>query len=148
MVLMKEFAPVVIVTGAYFLLFYIFMCFQSFSKFFIYFAAKSKSKKEDKEVSFKQIKYGSTSGLGFISDRTFMNMLEQSPAFLVSLWLHAVFVSCQTAATAGWIYIAFRALYPVVFIQGPPWLFISTFANYFVVCYLLGSTVLIALSQT
>jgi uncharacterized MAPEG superfamily protein len=139
---LRLFAPVIKVTGAYACLFFIFMCFQSFSKFYIFNEAKKKAKKDDSEkVSLRQIKYNSTSGLGFISDRTFLNMLEQSPLFLMGLWMHAVFVSPESAATAGWLYIVFRAMYPIVFSMGIPWLFVSTFTNYFVVWYLIGTTV-------
>eukprot|EP00854_Cymbomonas_tetramitiformis_P011332 gene11332-13392_t len=137
---LQQYAPVIKVTGAYMVLFYIFMVFQSFAKFYIYFKTKS-NKKSDEKVSLKKIKYASTSGLGFVSDRTFMNLLEQSPMFLTALWMHAVFVSIETAANAGWLYIAFRLIYPLVFSMGPPWIFISTVPNYCVVWYLAGATV-------
>ena len=107
-----------------------------YPKFYIYFNEKSKSGK----ANLKSIKYDSKSGLALNSDRTFLNMLEQSPAFLLSLWMHAVFVSIDTAAFAGWIYIAFRAIYPLVFPMGPPWLFLSTFPNYAVIMYFCVTT--------
>jgi len=138
---LRLFAPVIKATAAYLVLFFTFMMFQSFSKFYLFARAKAAAKKTDTEKpSLRQIKYASTSGLGFVSDRTFLNMLEQSPAFLTSLWMHAAFVSPASAAQAGWVYIGFRALYPFVFSMGVPWLFISTFPTYGVVWYLAGTT--------
>ena len=42
-----------------------------------------------------------------------MNFVEQSVAFIAPLWLFAVFVDAEAAATHGLVYIAFRALFPV-----------------------------------
>lgn len=143
---LRIFAPVIKVTGAYACLFFTFMMFQSFSKFYVFEEAKKKAKKDGSgKVSFKEVKYNSTSGLGFISDRTFLNMLEQCPLFLTGLWMHAIFVSPETAATAGWLYIVFRSMYPFLFPMGMPWFFLSTMPNYMVVWYLIGTTVNAAL---
>ena len=46
--------------------------------------------------------------------RVFLNTLEQSGAFLVSLWMCAVFVSCALATTLSSIALGFRALMPVL----------------------------------
>eukprot|EP00614_Pseudopedinella_elastica_P013805 CAMPEP_0172585440 /NCGR_PEP_ID=MMETSP1068-20121228/4865_1 /TAXON_ID=35684 /ORGANISM="Pseudopedinella elastica, Strain CCMP716" /LENGTH=119 /DNA_ID=CAMNT_0013379903 /DNA_START=124 /DNA_END=483 /DNA_ORIENTATION=+ len=118
------------------------MTFQSFAKFYIL----AKDDDKQKKLGFRQIKYDSKSGLGLVSDRTFLNMLEQSPLFLLGLWMHAVFISPDSAAAAGWLYLPFRAIYPVVFRMGMPWLFLSTFPNYFVVMYLIGTTVRAAMA--
>ena len=144
----QEYAPVIKATAAYFSLFFTFMMFQSFSKFYLVSvkAAELKNKKSDEKVSLSAIKYGANkTGLALNSDRTFLNMLEQSPAFLVSLWMYAVFVSAENAALGAYCYIVFRALYPFLFAMGMPWIFLSTFPNYFVIWYFLGATVYEAL---
>jgi len=76
-------------------------------------------------------------------DRCFMNLQEQAVLFFTSLWMHAVFVSAETATNFGWLYIFFRALYPIIWAvkggeSGPPFpqLFLSTFTAYGVNVYL------------
>ena len=64
--------------------------------------------------------------------------------FVLLLWLHAVFVSIGGAAFYGWVWLAFRALYVVVYPMGMPWLFASTLPNYF--CLLLLAYPLVHLS--
>ena len=48
--------------------------------------------------------------------RAFLNTMEQMPLFLAALWTHAVFVSADAATAMGWVYVAFRACYPVVWL--------------------------------
>ena len=48
-------------------------------------------------------------------NRSVGNLLEQSPPFLVSLWLHALAVSPDAAAWLGWCWLLLRASYPVAF---------------------------------
>jgi len=54
-----------------------------------------------------QIKFG---------DRCFMNLIEQAPLFLSSLWTCAVYASEETATNVGTGYLVLRALYPVVWL--------------------------------
>ena len=42
-------------------------------------------------------------------------MLEQTPPFLLGLWLHAMTASPATAARLGWWWLMLRASYPVAF---------------------------------
>mmetsp|Transcript_10117 Transcript_10117/g.12276 ORF Transcript_10117/g.12276 Transcript_10117/m.12276 type:complete len:153 (+) Transcript_10117:59-517(+) len=133
---LRFYAPVIKATTAYVGLYFSFMSFQSFSKF--YLLDQSQKKGENKKLS--EIKYGSKEGLGLVSDRTFLNMLEQAPLFLTSLWLHASFVCPQSAANQAWLYITFRAIYPIVFQMGIPWLFLSTGPNYLSILYMIGTT--------
>jgi uncharacterized MAPEG superfamily protein len=142
--MIRAYAPVIKATGVYFVLFFVFMMFQSFSKFYIFSTKKAeqKNKKTEEKVSLSAIKYGENkSGHALCSDRTFLNMLEHSPAFLISLWMHAVFVSPESAALGAYCYIAFRAIYPIAFTMGIPWLYISTFPMYWIVWYFIGSAV-------
>ena len=123
------------VTVSFLGLYYAFLSLQSFSKFYIFNKAKTESKGE--KVNFAKIKYGSTDRIALMGDRSVGNLLEQSVPFLTSLWLHAVFVSPQSAATLGWAYLGFRSIYPVVFYKGLPYLFLSTIPGYAIIGALL-----------
>ena len=48
------------------------------------------------------------------ADRYVGNMLEHMPAFLLLLWLNAVFVDPRSASWAGAIYVGARVIYPFV----------------------------------
>jgi len=63
-------------------------------------------------------------------------MLEQTPAFFTSLWLHAIFSDVYRATWLGAAYICFRCLYPVVFGQGH-WMSISTTPMHTIIAALL-----------
>jgi len=68
-------------------------------------------------------------------DRSFMNMLEQGPLFLASLWCHALFVSPLTATQLGGVYLALRSLYPGIWLTkggeaGPPFPFMFNFVSF------------------
>lgn len=81
------------------------------------------------------------------ADRTQLNMLEQMPAFLCALWLHALFVSPVTATLAGAAYTAMRAIYPLLLAgkmgrEVPFRLFVVTMPSYAVIGYLLITVVL------
>mmetsp|Transcript_25634 Transcript_25634/g.35690 ORF Transcript_25634/g.35690 Transcript_25634/m.35690 type:complete len:217 (-) Transcript_25634:129-779(-) len=56
-----------------------------------------------------------------MSDRTVANFLEQTPFVLGLLWMHALFISAPAAGTAGFVYIAFRALYPIMWAIKGEW---------------------------
>merc|ERR1711939_787332 len=49
-------------------------------------------------------------------DRSFMNLLEQAPMFLTSLWLFAINCSATEATALGTAYLVLRALYPVMWL--------------------------------
>jgi len=139
----KELKPLVVATAVYFVLFYVFMCFQSFAKLYLLFSQKQKKDKDsEKRKSLREIKYDSKRGLGLISDRTFLNLVEQAPACLASLWLYGLFVDVNGAATLMYWYVAARALYPFVYAKGPPLLLLSTFPNYAVIFYALTKATL------
>ena len=132
---LSELRPMMLATTAYFALYYAFMIFQSFSK--IYLATTATRDDAGKKPSLAQIKYGPKRGLALMSDRTFLNMMEQSPALLTALWMYALAVDPSHAANLMWAYLPFRALYPVVFLAGVPVLFLSTAPNYAVIWYAL-----------
>ena len=47
-------------------------------------------------------------------DRSFMNMIEQAPLFLISMWMFSVFVSATIGTQLGFVYLGLRFLYPVI----------------------------------
>lgn len=139
---LKLYAPVIKATGAYACLYFTFAGFQSMSKFYLFFSQKKLKDNTSEQKSIKEIKYASKEGLGLLSDRTFLNMVEQAPLFLTALWMHAVFVCPKSAAKAAYYYIGFRSIYPFCFCKGSttPWILISTVPNYATIWYLLGTT--------
>merc|ERR1712232_269990 len=63
-------------------------------------------------ITFASVKYSgraNTSGLIFVMDRSVGNMLEQTPPFLLGVWLHAIAVSPEDAAWYGWFWLVMRA---------------------------------------
>jgi hypothetical protein len=144
------FAPVVLVTAAWALLYYAFLWDQSATAFVVLKDAKKKAKAEGKPPpSLADVKYGrySKSARVRAADRTVGNFLEQSPAFLVSLWLHSAFVSPVNASAFGWTWLGFRAVYPWAYRLRFPGVFISTMPAYGCVFYLLGEVVRCALKM-
>ena len=85
-------------------------------------------------------------------DRAVINTQEQMVPFLVSLWLHAVFVSSMHATVLGALYVALRALYPTLLGKNlgktqSKRVFFATGPSYAIVFYLLGSTVYAVLTS-
>lgn len=99
--------------------------------------AKKEGKDTNKLVSFKDFKYASTDRLPLLLDRTVGNTMEQAIPFLTALWMHATFVSVDSAAWVGWIYVGTRALYPFGFYLGLPYILLSTGPGYGCIAYLL-----------
>ena len=130
----RRFEPVIAVTISFVFLLMTFLFRQSATAFGLRFQSV---KKDDDPVSMPSIKYGTGGGRPMLAaNRVVGNMLEQAPCFLLALWLHAAFVDCSGAATLGWVWIAFRCLYP--FVWGRiPWIFCSTLPGYGVIGALL-----------
>ena len=78
-------------------------------------------------------------------------MLEQSPPFMLAVWLHAFTSSAAFAARLGWIWLLLRSLYPIGFAHpsmtpalwgvqrryGISWVSFLTWPSYFIVWLLL-----------
>eukprot|EP00052_Salpingoeca_macrocollata_P008804 m.69511 g.69511 ORF g.69511 m.69511 type:complete len:188 (+) comp16781_c0_seq3:133-696(+) len=96
------------VTLTYFLLYTCFLLAQS--------ATSHLLKAEMKKKNQKFVRYYSTEPAMLGMDRAVGNMMEQMPLFLVLFWLCVVFAPAQgsTVILAGYVYIAFRALYPII----------------------------------
>ena len=49
-----------------------------------------------------------------VADRSFLNLMEQTPLFNAILWLHAIFVDAQLAGILGLCAVGARLLYPIL----------------------------------
>ncbi|EKX33533.1 hypothetical protein GUITHDRAFT_81305 [Guillardia theta CCMP2712] len=137
---LRALSPVIRVTIGWAVLLYTFLFYQSWTKFYAHKKMKDDSKKDTKPPSLMDVKYNSAAGSKYLAlngDRTVGNMLEQSTAFLVALWMHALFINVKSAAQLGWVWLTFRGLYPLVFDLGVPWLLVSTVPDYLVIAALL-----------
>lgn len=91
-------------------------------------------------------RYFNQDGRMLAADRAVANTHEQMVPFLLSMWLHAVFVSVSHATILGVVYVVLRALYPLLL--GPTVaktqskrVFFVTGPCYGIVFYLLGRSV-------
>jgi uncharacterized membrane protein YecN with MAPEG domain len=112
-------------------LYYCFLQAQGASAFWVHQALReqgSKSLNTQEQpramvpLSFAKVKYGvewSRSGLIFVMDRSVGNLLEQTPPFLLAVWLHALIASPTWAAQLGWAWLILRAFYPFAFARRP-----------------------------
>ena len=86
-----------------------------------------------------------------MGERTYLNMLEQQPIFLVALWMCAAFISAPFATWLGGFAVFFRACYPVMWSLGPNGTFswkveLSTQPYYLCVMGMLGTVAIWAFS--
>jgi len=73
-----------------------------------------------------------------VADRTVVNALEQAFPFLLTMWLHALFVNPRTSVVLGSMYVVFRYLYTIfwgMFGVFNTLIELSTQQNYVVVIY-------------
>lgn len=127
------FGSVLGATVGYFLLYYVFVINCSRVRHALIKEYKAAGKKFDR--------YFGQDKKMLQADRTQLNMLEQMPPFVVTLWLYAVFVDAGTAGFLGWVYVASRALYPIVTAtiassgRLSALVLVSTIPNYLVIVY-------------
>eukprot|EP01129_Flabellula_baltica_P014089 TRINITY_DN667_c0_g1_i2.p1 TRINITY_DN667_c0_g1~~TRINITY_DN667_c0_g1_i2.p1 ORF type:complete len:108 (+),score=6.83 TRINITY_DN667_c0_g1_i2:388-711(+) len=79
-------------------------------------------------------------------ERTQMNMLEQMPPFLITMWLFSIFVEPVWGAILGLVYTVMRLFYPCFY--PPPKVFVITLPNYviiffYMVCIMISSVIMI-----
>lgn len=96
----------IIVTLTYVGLYYVFQVHQ--------LRVKTRLEREYLERGEKFDRYFGQDREMLAADRTQLNMLEHMPPLLVLLWLNAVFVGPRGATIGGALYIAARALYPLL----------------------------------
>lgn len=68
-------------------------------------------------------------------------MLEQMPPFLISLWLHALFVDAEMAGYLGFLYTFTRCFYYVLY-NSKLLVPIVTGPNYAIIAYLIVSVLI------
>ena len=95
-----------VVTVAYFLLWYSLLLRQTRTKYRL----KARYQKEGKVFD----RYFGRDDEMLAADRAVANTLEQMGPFLVSLWLFAIFASPAHATWLGAIYLVLRSAYPVL----------------------------------
>jgi len=132
-----------LVTTAYFVLWY-------FLLFVLQRGAKYRLKKEYEAEGKVFDRYFGQDEEMLAVDRAVINTQEQMVPFLVSLWLHATFVSITTTSWLGGVYVILRAVYPFLLgkkvskVQSKR-VYIVTLPCYGLIFYLLGSSVWAAL---
>merc|ERR1719230_2497481 len=94
----------------YFTMFYSFALWQGYSKML----NKELLASEDKDKDSVKRWFNKR-------DRTFGNMQEQSPMFLVSFVLYSLLLDPKDGAIKGFVYSFLLLLYPVAF--GTPWVY-------------------------
>lgn len=95
-----------------------------------YGISNSKKGKDDDESAGPSKEEREGARWKLLADRSVGNTMEQAFPFLVSFWMCAVFVDVNEAAYWGWCYLASRAIYPIGFRLGLPFLLLSTLPGY------------------
>ena len=125
----EKFAPVIVVTLAYILLYYLFLLNVLRAKILVVRQCRERGEQFNRyENDYPELK---------AADRVQLNMLEHMPTFLVALWLQGFFVSVVSATWLGGIYVFIRATYPLFLGKSlerniPMRLLINTFSGYFI----------------
>lgn len=138
------YAGPILVTAAYFgLWYYLLLVLQRGTKYALIAEYKARGEEFDR--------YFGQDGRMLAVDRAVANTHEQMVPFLVSMWMHALFVSPQRAALLGGAYVVCRAIYPSLLGKSlsktqSRRVFIATGPSYLIVFYLLGSAVYAAFS--
>ena len=110
--LTKRYAPAISATILWSILSFCFLIHESVSTFSqkAILTADAK-KKQVKPPSMASIKYGTAGGTVILNaKRTVGNLMEQTPIFLVGVWLHAVFVNPLSAAQIAWTWLAVQCI--------------------------------------
>jgi len=134
----------ILVTAAYFLLWYYFL---------IGIQRRTKYRLQKEYASRGEVfdRYFGQDEEMLAADRVVINTQEQMVPFLAALWLHAAFVSSYYASLIGILYVALRAIYPVLLGKrlskmNPKQVHYVTVPCYLMLIYLFGAVVLRALA--
>jgi hypothetical protein len=106
MISAHTFAGPLLVTVAYVLVYYVMITNQLLVRTRLKRAYRARGETFDR--------YFNTDREMLAADRYVGNTLEHMPAFLLLLWLNAVFVDPRSASWAGAVYVGARLLYPFV----------------------------------
>lgn len=118
--------PVLYVSFAWAALYYCFLQAQAASTFWVHQRLRKEATSSPasapappwSSLAARSVK-ATRHGLIFCLDRAVGNMLEQSPPFLLSMWLYSAVVSPLAASRLGWLWLLLRACYPLAFAQRP-----------------------------
>jgi hypothetical protein len=138
------FSGPVIVTALYFgLWYYLLLSLQRGTKYALQAEYAARGEVFDR--------YFGQDGRMLAADRAVANTHEQMVPFLLSMWLHAVFVSASHATILGAVYVVLRGVYPMLLGRSlsktqSKRVFFVTGPCYGIVFYLLGRTVYTVLS--
>ena len=117
-----------------------FQTMQAAAKWYVYLNQKRSN--DGKRMSVKEAHYGEEGRMHpyrLTADRSVGNLLDWAWVFMPALWIHAIFLDAEWAATLGWSYVVPRALYPIAFHKKIP--YAITGINY-VSLYLLFAPIL------
>ena len=138
----RTFAGPLLVTVAYVVVYYLLIANQLRVKTRLRRAYRARGETFDR--------YFNTDREMLAADRYVGNMLEHMPAFLVLLWLNAIFVGPRGASFAGAAYVLSRSLYP--FMMGPQLgrgvpgrILFATVIGYAVIAYLASRLVAVVI---
>lgn len=135
----EQFIGPIVVTVLYFALWYYLLLF-------LQRGTKYRLKQEYEKAGREFDRYFSQDEEMLAADRAVINTQEQMVPFLVSLWLHAVFVSTTSATICGFLYVCLRSLYPILLgrrlskIQNKR-VYMVTLPCYVLIFYMLSSSV-------
>jgi len=129
----RAFAAPLLVTVAYVLVYYLMIVHQVRVKTRLRHAYQARGETFDR--------YFHNDREMLAADRYVGNMLEHMPAFMLLLWLNAVFVGTRGASLAGAVYVLSRLLYPFMIGRHlgrgvPTRILFATVAGYAVTAYL------------
>ena len=121
----RRLRPVVLATIGWNALYFCFLQGQHAAAFWVHKHMRNQGNKREgdgsrrAQLTFAEVKYGPVRSNGpsliLTMDRSVGNLLEQTPPFLVSMWLHAFVASAHDAAWFGWCWLLLRASYPIAF---------------------------------
>jgi hypothetical protein len=134
----QTFAAPLLVTAAYVVFYYLMIINQ--------LRVRMRLKREYRARGETFDRYFNTDREMLAADRYVGNMLEHMPAFLVLLWLNALFVGPRGAAIAGGVYLLARLVYPLLMGRRlgrgvPTRILFATVVGYAVLAYLAGRLV-------
>jgi uncharacterized MAPEG superfamily protein len=134
------------VTAGLLILYYILLFTQSYAKIYLLQGGRKFS-----PVSFGGVHYATPSvaavkyfnskdALAIVADRAVGNLHEQAWPFLISMWMRVLLVDGESELTGwlGWCYVLTRAVYPIFFCIGHPWLQVSTVPGYLIIWFFLS----------
>jgi len=138
----QPFAGPLLVTVAYVVVYYLLICHQ--------LVVKTRLRREYHARGERFDRYFGADREMLAADRMVGNMLEHMPAFLVLLWLNAIFVGPRGAALAGAAYVVSRIVYPLLMGRRlgrgvPTRIMFATVIGYAVLAYFVARLVVAAL---